>query len=72
MSFNPDLTKEAQEVVFSRKMKKLYNPQLSFNNAYVIRQTGSLKNLGLILEDTQLNSEEHFKTVFKKVTKLWD
>ena len=32
MSFNPDSSKQAQEVIFSRKTKKEYNPLLAFNN----------------------------------------
>ena len=32
MIFDPDLTKEAQEVIFSRKTKKLVHPCLSFND----------------------------------------
>ena len=32
MIFNPDLSKQAQEVIFSRKMKKLLHPTLLFNN----------------------------------------
>ena len=32
MIFNPDLTKQAQEVIFSRKTKKLLHPCLSFND----------------------------------------
>ena len=30
--FNPDLTKQAQEVMFSRKIKKLLYPSFSFND----------------------------------------
>ena len=32
MIFNPDLTKQAQEVIFSRKTKKMLHPCLSFND----------------------------------------
>ena len=32
VSFNPDLNKQAQEVIFSRKMSKSSHPQISFNN----------------------------------------
>ena len=32
MIFNPDLSKQAQEVIFSRKIKKLFHPTLLFNN----------------------------------------
>ena len=32
MSFNPDPSKQAQEVIFSRKLNKDYHPPLAFNN----------------------------------------
>ena len=32
MSFNPEPSKQAQEVIFSRKTKKDYHPPLAFNN----------------------------------------
>ena len=32
MIFNPDLTKQAQKVIFNRKTKKLLCPSLSSNN----------------------------------------
>ena len=32
MIFNPDLTKQAQEVIFSSKLNKLVHPKLTFNN----------------------------------------
>ena len=32
MSFNPDPCKQAQEVVFTRKVKKVVRPQIFFNN----------------------------------------
>ena len=30
--FNPDLTKQAQEVIFSRKLNKPVHPNITFNN----------------------------------------
>ena len=36
MSFNPDLNKQAQEVVFSRKLNKSSHPKTFFNNAAVV------------------------------------
>ena len=36
MSFNPDLNKRAQEVVFSRKLNKLYHLKNVFNSAPVV------------------------------------
>ena len=49
MNFNPDTTKQAQEVTFSRKLKKVLHPLL-FNNASVTR-TSSQKHLGNILDN---------------------
>ena len=48
MSFNPDPSKQAQEVIFSRKLKKVTHPPLVFNNASV-SQCKSQKHLGIIL-----------------------
>ena len=33
MSFNPDPSKQVQELIFSRKMNKGYHPTISFNNS---------------------------------------
>ena len=35
ISFNPDLNKQAQEVIFSRKLNKLFHPKIFFDNAPV-------------------------------------
>ena len=32
MSFNPDPSKPAQEVIFSRKLKTVPHPSITFNN----------------------------------------
>ena len=61
MIFNPDLTKQAQEVIFSRKLNKPVHPNLNFNNSQV-SQTESPKPLGLIL-DNKPNFNEHLKGV---------
>ena len=67
MIFNPDLSKQAQEVIFSRKIKKLLHPTLLFNN---ILLSNSLfqKHLGLTL-DIKLNFLEHIKSITKKISK---
>ena len=65
--FNPDLTKQAQEVIFSRKLNKSVHPNLTFNNSQV-SQTESQKHLGLILE-SKLNFSEHLKGVLDKISK---
>ena len=53
MIFNPDLTKQAQEIIFIRKLDKPGHPNLTFNNSQV-SQIESQKHLGLIL-DNKLN-----------------
>ena len=45
MIFSPDLTKQAQEVIFNRKLNKPIYPNLTFNNSQV-SQTESQKHLG--------------------------
>ena len=50
MSFNPDPSKQAQEVIFSRKTKKEYHPPLAFNNNNV-SETNSQKHLGVVLDN---------------------
>ena len=67
MIFNPDVIKQAQEVIFSRKIKKLLHPTLLFNN---ILLSNSLfqKHLGLTL-DVKLNFSEHIKSITRKISK---
>ena len=68
MIFNPDLTKQAQEVIFSRKNKKLLHPTLLFNN---ITLSNSLfqKQLGLTL-DRKLNFSKLYQNKIRKTTVL--
>ena len=49
MMLNPNLTKQAQEVVFSRKTEKSFHSQVSFNEVPVDRSV-SQKHLGLHLD----------------------
>ena len=67
MSFNPDISKQAHEVIFSRKRFVSSHPPLTFNNIPVA-QTNSQKHLGMQL-DKKLNFEEHLKKVESKVNK---
>ena len=67
MIFNPDPSKQAQEVIFSRKNAKPFHPNLIFNQSNVIR-TSSQKHLGLIL-DEKLNFKEHIKILIEKSSK---
>ena len=67
MSFNPDPTKQAQEVIFSKKKNKPYHPDLIFNQTNV-KRTSSHKHLGLLL-DEKLNFKEHVKVLIDKASK---
>ena len=67
MIFNPDATKQAQEVIFSRKIKRTTHPPLVFKNA-IVSQTNSPKHLGVTL-DLKLTFEEHLLNVFKTVNR---
>ena len=67
MTFNPDLSKQAEEIIFSRKLKKVtHHPLLSNNNND--SQVNSQTHLGVIL-DVKLTFEEHLKNVFNKTNK---
>ena len=67
MSFNPDPSIQAQEVIFSRNFNKPNHPSLIFNNTVVIQST-THKHLGMIL-DTKLDFQEHLKDKLKKISK---
>ena len=59
MNFNPDPTKQAHEVIFSRKAKEIYHPPLVFNNTNVCLPS-SQKHMGVILESKSI-FDEHLK-----------
>ena len=67
MSFNPDVSKQAQEVIFSRKQAKSVHPDLVFNNTPV-HQTHCQKHLGVHL-DIKLNFKLHIKEKISKAMK---
>ena len=67
MSFNPDPSKQAQEVIFNRKLNKDYHPPVAFNNNNV-PETDSQKHLGIIL-DNRLSFANHLKMILNKVNK---
>ena len=50
MKFNPDISKQAIEVIYSIKYKKESHPMLDFNEVPVARET-STKHLAIILDD---------------------
>ena len=68
MIFNPEMTKQAQEVIFCRKLNKLVHHNLTFNNFHV-SQTEFQKHLGLVL-DNKLNFNEQLKVVLYKICKF--
>ena len=65
MSLNPDPSKQTQEVIFSRKIKKPSNPVLIFNNNRVI-QTPYQKHFDLFL-DKKLIFDKHLRYIATKV-----
>ena len=67
MSFNPDPSKQAAEVTFSRKKIPLVQPDVIFNNSPV-NSTHSQKHLGLVL-DTKLTFDSHLKEKIAKANK---
>ena len=61
MSFNPDLFKQAQGVLFSRKIKSQNHPCLHFNNNPV-NQAPLQNHLGMC-PDPKLDFLEHLKNI---------
>ena len=64
MTFNSDLNKQAEEVIFSSKIRKTSHPPLTFNNNSVKQ----VKHLGVYL-DSRLNFREHLQNMFNKTNK---
>ena len=67
MSFNPDLSKQAQEVIFSKRAKNLFYPFVLFNNIPVQRSIVQ-KHLGVYL-DEKLNFNTHIIEKIGKASK---
>ena len=67
MIFNPDISKQTQEVAFSRKTDKVNHISLTFN-AIPVAQTSHQKHLGLYLDD-KLNFSHHIKEIISKLNK---
>ena len=68
MSFNPDLNKQAQEVIFSRKMTKSSHPQVFFNDIPV-SCVNFQKHFGIYLGE-KLNFNHHIKEKMTKAMKV--
>ena len=67
MIFNPDLSKQAQEVIFSRKTNKISHPNTTFNTVPVGR-TSCQKHLDLHL-DEKLSFSQHINIKISKENK---
>ena len=67
MIFNPDPNKQAQEVIFSRKINKINHPP-SYFNQNLVKSSSTHKHLGMVLE-TKLDFNLHLKNVQNKVNK---
>ena len=67
MSFNPNPSKKAQEVIFSRKVSNVLHPPLTFNNVDV-GQIRPQKHLGMFL-DFKLSFNKHLETGFAKINR---
>ena len=67
MIFNPDISKQAQEVIFSRKNVEINHKHISFNNVPVAL-TNSQKHLGMHL-DEKLNFNRHISEKISKANK---
>ena len=67
MIFNPDASKQAQEIVFSSKASARNHAAVYFNNALVIRDNIQ-KHLGLSL-DSKLSFFDHNNKKIKKASK---
>ena len=67
MSFNPDSTKPAEEIIFSHKQTRQIHPPLFFNNIEV-RKVNDHKHLGLIL-DSKLTFANHISEKVSKALK---
>ena len=67
MVFNPDITKQATEVIFSVKKKKPEHPELLFSGIPVSREDHT-KHLGVYL-DSGLNFSKHIREAVMKATK---
>ena len=67
MSFNPDLSKQAQEVIFSKKRLEVHHPNLYFDGS-IVQKSSAQKHLGVIL-DEKLSFNQHLKYVIDKASK---
>ena len=64
MAFNPDLSKQVQEIVFSPKTHKISHPKVNFINSPIVQSTYQ-KHFGLYL-DEKLNLSHHINEKISK------
>ena len=64
-SFNPDPIKQAQEIIFTRKISKEEHPHRFLKNNSVSEINSGI-NLGIVL-DNRLSFEGHLETILNKV-----
>ena len=67
MTFNPNLNKQAQEVIFSRKVKKTSHPAMNFNNNS-FKQVQFQKHLDVYL-NYKLDFRKHVRNIIIKVNR---
>ena len=67
MRLNPDPNKQAQQVIFSRKINKIDHSPLYFNQN-LVKPSLTHKHLRMVL-DTSLDFNLHLKNVQNKVNK---
>ena len=67
MSFNPDRTRQAQEIIFSRKKNSITHPPLFLNNSEITLSSNQ-KHLGLTL-DSKLSFNEHINDKIHQANK---
>ena len=67
MSFNPDRTKQAQEIIFSGEKNAITHPPIFFNNSE-IKLSSNQKHLGLTL-DGKLSFNKHINDKFHQTNK---
>ena len=64
MAFNPDFNKQAQEVIFSRKLSRSSHRKIFYNNAPIVWVNWQ-KHLGMFLDES-VNFSYHIKEKMSK------
>ena len=69
VSFNPDPSKQVQEVISSRTVNTYFYPKFNNVNNKIICQATPQKYVGIIL-DNRLSFEEYLRLAFSKISKI--